>query len=131
MLSFIYEILKSFGPKLGRFAVLIYEHQRLAFISSVGLLILSIGLSIWYWQRSVRYDEIVRNTLSADMETTPQRFKGLEAFIYSNLKQNVSNNLDVREVLQKRALPEKFLTACRELQAKLDAFQSDTNWEKT
>lgn len=56
-------------------------------IVTIGLCLLllsaSVLLSFKYFSRSIRYETIVSKTLQAELMPTPQKYKGLEAFIMS------------------------------------------------
>jgi hypothetical protein len=111
--------------KIAEFFSVLVKHQKTALVISISLLAISIGLGAWYWDRSTDYDDIVRNTLSAHMEQTPQTFKGLEAFIYSNLNQNINETINVNKELESRALSTKFKNQLDALQKQLDVFRDD------
>lgn len=72
---------KSVTEALRRLA----QNKPLNVIIIGGLLLVSIALGWWYWNRSSYYEAIINNTLRADLVPTPQNFKGLEAFLISNL----------------------------------------------
>lgn len=118
----IIHFLKDLIPwkKLHEFLSQLYSHQPFALISAVLLLIVSMILGGWYWHRSSEYDEIVRNTLGSNMEATPQNFKGLEAFIFSTLKQ--TSDVDVSNELRQELLHSEFDSACGQLQKRLDEY---------
>jgi hypothetical protein len=109
--------------KIQDFLGRLYSHQPLALSAAILLLALSLGLGGYYMHRSSEYDEIVRNTLSSDMEATPQNFKGLEAFIFSTLKQ--TSDVDVSSELKREHLHSKFYEACEALQRRLDAYPAE------
>jgi len=86
--------------RIGEFFRLLILHERKAFIISICLLFISAALVVWYRYRATEYENIVRSTIQADMMATPQRFKGLEAFIMSSLKleSGLVNDLGEREI---------------------------------
>jgi len=94
----------------------ILENQKIAFAFSLILLLISIGLGSWYWDRSGEYESIVRNTLQSELEATPQRFKGLESFLLSNVEPGVD------EDLKNRRLKSNFIGAFKSLQTQLNQF---------
>jgi len=121
----IFNFLKDMIPwkKIQEFLTQLYSHQPLALSAAILLLFLSLGLGGFYLHRSSEYDEIVRNTLSSNMEATPQSFKGLEAFIFSTLKQ--TSDVDVSNELRHEHLHTEFYKACEALQARLDAYVAE------
>jgi len=86
--QFVREHWKDFHPFLK--SVL---KQPVALALCVMLLSGSVGLGAWYWIRSSKYEAIINQTLQADFENTPQRFKGLEAFIFSNVPPDIDREL--------------------------------------
>ncbi len=121
----IITFLKDLIPwkKIQEFLGQLYSHQPFALSAAILLLAISLALGANYLHRSSEYDEIVRNTLSSNMEATPQNFKGLEAFIFSTLKQ--TSNVDVRDELRREHLHTEFYQACEALQKRLDAYPAD------
>lgn len=109
--------------KIQEFVTQLYSHQPLALSAAIILLIISLVLGSFYLHRSSEYDAIVRNTLSSNMEATPQNFKGLEAFIFSTLKQ--TSDVDVSNELKHEYLHGEFYKACEELQKRLDAYAAE------
>jgi len=73
----------------------------------------SVLLGAWYWVRSSKYESIINQTLQADLENTPQRFKGLEAFIFSN----VPADLDAE--LSKERFNPKFVSQYQQMADKI------------
>ncbi|MEK6283039.1 MAG: PAS domain-containing protein [Acidobacteriota bacterium] len=118
----IIRFLKDMIPwkKLHDFLSQLYSHQPYALISAILLLCISLLLGAWYWHRSSEYDEIVRSTLGSNMEATPQNFKGLEAFIFSTLKQ--TSDVDISNELRQELLHPDFVAACENLQKRLDEY---------
>lgn len=49
------------------------------------LLVLTVVLAIIYRVRAIEYESIVNRTLDAETEDTPQKHKGVEAFIFSDV----------------------------------------------
>ena len=127
MLEWIWKQILNLIPwaKIGEFLQDLIKHQKGALAMAVTLLAASIGLGIWYWDRSRDYDDIVRNTLSANMEETPQAFKGLEAFIYSNLNQNIDETKNVNNALEQYDLTRDFTTQLSAVQADVDKFMDE------
>ena len=121
----IINFLKDYIPwkKIQEFLGQLYSHQPFALSAAILLLAISLALGAYYMHRSSEYDEIVRNTLSSNMEATPQNFKGLEAFIFSTLKQ--TTNVDVSNELRREHLHPEFYQACDALQKRLDAYPAD------
>ena len=121
----ILRFLKDLIPwkKIQEFLSQLYSHQPLALSTAILLLVISLGLGGYYLHRSSEYDEIVRNTLSSDMEATPQNFKGLEAFIFSTLKK--TSDVDVSNELRREHLHGEFYKACEDLQKRLDAYAAE------
>jgi len=121
----IIRFLKDLIPwkKIQEFLGQLYSHQPLALSVAILLLAISLALGGFYLHRSSEYDEIVRNTLSSDMEATPQNFKGLEAFIFSTLKQ--TSDVDVSNELKHEYLHSKFYEVCEALQTRLDAYPAE------
>jgi PAS domain-containing protein len=116
--------------KIGEFLEDLIKHQKGALAIAVTLLAGSIGLGAWYWKRSGDYDDIVRNTLSANMEETPQTFKGLEAFIYSNLNQNIDETKNVNNTLEHYDLTQEFTTQLSNVQRDLDRFLDEATQKR-
>jgi PAS domain-containing protein len=118
----IFDFLKDLIPwaKIKIFLHQLYSHQPYALLGAGLLLIVSVGLGWVYWHRSSEYEEIVRNTLWSNMEATPQRYKGLEAFVFSTLKQ--TSDVDVSDELRREQLHSDFLNACSRLQSRLDDY---------
>jgi PAS domain-containing protein len=129
-LSAATQVYRKLWPRLKKFFRVLVEKQPLALLLSLALLLVSLGLGAWYWHRSSIYESIIQDTLWADMEATPQRFKGVEAFIFSNLKQTTSANDSVSEALKIRPLTSGFIKAATNLQAKLDVFVRPYREEK-
>ena len=127
MFEWIWATISGLLPwaKIAEFFSVLVKHQKTALVISVSLLAISIALGVWYWHRSTDYDDIVRNTLSAHMEQTPQTFKGLEAFIYSNLNQNINETINVNKELESRPLSSKFKKQLGTLQEELDKFRDE------
>lgn len=121
----IIDFLKEHIPwkKIQEFLGQLYSHQPFALTAAILLLVISLALGANYLHRSSEYDEIVRNTLSSNMEATPQNFKGLEAFIFSTLKQ--TSNVDVSNELRREHLHPEFYAACDALQKRLDSYPTD------
>jgi hypothetical protein len=121
----IFSFFKDLIPwkKIQEFLGQLYSHQPFALSAAILLLVISLVLGGFYLHRSSEYDEIVRNTLSSNMEATPQSFKGLEAFIFSTLKQ--TSDVDVSNELRREYLHTEFYKACEELQQRLDSYQSE------
>ena len=46
--------------KIGAFLNLLYKHQRTALVVAVSLFIMSIGLGVWYWERSLSKEDAER-----------------------------------------------------------------------
>jgi PAS domain-containing protein len=65
--------------------------QPVALAVSATLLIAAVLLSFLYWVRSARYEAVVANTIGSTMESTEQENKGLEAFIFSNVRKHVDD----------------------------------------
>jgi len=128
MIDWIWKQILNLVPwaKIGEFLEDLIKHQKAALAMAVTLLAASIGLGAWYWDRSGDYDDIVRNTLSAQMEETPQTFKGLEAFIYSNLNQNIDETKNVNNALEHYDLTTDFTTQLSNVQRELNKFLDDT-----
>jgi PAS domain-containing protein len=62
-------------------------------VSAVLLLLAGAALQYSYWSRSNQYEAVMERTLQARLEETPQRYKGLEAFILSSFSTNVEKPL--------------------------------------
>lgn len=92
--------------------------QRYALLLCILLFAASIGLIVKYLQLSWRYEEIVAGTLDADLEQTPQRYKGLEAFILSNVPNSVQADVGSSQ------LSEKFTKQLEKLKDALESFNS-------
>jgi PAS domain-containing protein len=95
----------------------ILENQKIAGISSLILLTLAIIFGCKYWERSSAYESIVRDTLTLEAEATPQRFKGLESFLLSNVEKNVD------EDLKGMSLSPDFIKTFESLQKQLDEIE--------
>jgi PAS domain-containing protein len=93
LLDFVTEHLVDFKVFLGELL-----KRRVLVALSLILLCSSIVLVIWYWKRASNYEEIINGTLTVQTESTPQNFKGLESFIFSNIPPGVSEALAKRPV---------------------------------
>src|SRR5690349_8961603 len=119
MISIIKEIIAAIKSipwaGLREFLLVLFTKQKISLISCVALLIISVLLLFWYLNRSSEYERIVSSTLQTELEPTPQKFKGLEAFIMSNVDQQVYNNL------QEKQISENFQKQFKLLKEKLDS----------
>jgi hypothetical protein len=77
---------------IARFVGILARQPAALAISSL-LFLFSVFLTLWYLQRSSRYESIVTATIGASMEATPQVYKGLEALVFSSVKQNVDQSV--------------------------------------
>lgn len=102
--------------RIGRFFQFLIIKQPIALLGIALLSTLSGCLGSWYYTRSAEYEKIVSNTLQADLESTPQRYKGLEAFILSNIESGID------EDLKKCNLSSDFRNQFIRLKTDLDAF---------
>jgi PAS domain S-box-containing protein len=100
------------------FLRLLYSRQPVALLLAVGLLAVSVTLTTIYWRRSGEYEHIVRSTLEDQSVPTPQTYKGIDAFIMSN----VPRGLD--EALKKEALSTRFTPKVTSLLERFTAFAS-------
>jgi hypothetical protein len=71
------------------FRSLLSQNRRFTLLS-IALLFCGFFLLDAYFVRTARYEDIVVATLKADLEETPQQYKGLEAFIMSSLNEEES-----------------------------------------
>lgn len=93
VLEFVSEHIADFKVFLGELL-----KRRVLVALSVILLCASVALGVWYWKRASNYEEIINGTLTAQTESTPQNFKGLESFIFSNIPAGVNDALSKRSV---------------------------------
>jgi PAS domain-containing protein len=124
VLNRIIELVKGLPwDRIKNFLQLLVMQQPLALLVCVCLLATSLGLGYWYWDRSTNYENIFRDTLQANLESTPQNFKGLEAFIMSNVVPGVNTDLEKEEIHQ------KFHDLCVKLESQVSKFNYDNNDE--
>ena len=72
-----------------RFYRILFSKHKLALLFCAFLFACSIALGYWYYVRSSLYRGVINRTLQVDLESTPQQYKGLEAFILSYVDQSV------------------------------------------
>jgi PAS domain S-box-containing protein len=113
----IIELLKT-APltDIRNFLRILFLKQKFAAIGCLSLFFISVVLVVLYIDRSREYETIVTNTLQANLESTPQKYKGLEAFIMSNVKQGVD------EDLKKHQMSKEFIAQFEALNEKLKTF---------
>jgi hypothetical protein len=63
----------------------IIVRRQLVVIICLLLAIFGITSLVWYYHRSRTYSDLVNTTLHAQLEKTPQQYKGLEAFMMSKV----------------------------------------------
>ncbi len=80
------------------------------------LFISSLALAAIYWQRSTTYEEIVKGTLEVRSVPTPQQYKGIDAFVMSNVPQELDTKL------RTEALNQSFVARFASLQARIAEF---------
>jgi PAS domain-containing protein len=91
----LWGVLREAWPRTKRFlSILAQQPWKLALC--ILLFAASAGLTAWYGMRSNNYEAIVNNTLQANLEATPQNYKGLEAFIFSNVAEGVDVDLSTQ-----------------------------------
>ncbi|MDQ3280886.1 MAG: PAS domain-containing protein [Acidobacteriota bacterium] len=56
-----------------------------ALITCVLLIGAAVALGYWYYERARRFEDVVQDTLTAELVPTPQYYKGLESFLVSSL----------------------------------------------
>ncbi len=100
-----------------RFAFVLEKRRRPAFWFFIFLLVTWISLTGWYFSRSLEYKNIAFSSLEQDSEPTPQRFKGLEAFILSSIEGKLDEDLKNAE------FNVKFREECEKLQVQLENFR--------
>src|SRR5271154_6252613 len=83
------EVFKYWKELLHFFKLL--SKQPIALAVSGTLLLAAVLLTLLYWVRSARYEAVVTNTIGSTMEATEQENKGLEAFIFSNVRKHVDD----------------------------------------
>jgi PAS domain-containing protein len=69
------------------------RRQPVALITSIALFVASLLLVNWYRYRASAYEALINRTLGAETEDTPQSHKGLEAFIFSNVRLGLDDQL--------------------------------------
>ncbi|MGH7493219.1 MAG: hypothetical protein ACREOO_12600 [bacterium] len=103
--------------RIAVFLHFLYKQRRWALISSVLLLLIAFTFTLSYWRRANQYNNLINKTLQADLESTPQRFKGLEAFILSNLEPSLDENL------KNSRFSRNFIQKCKMLKREIERFQ--------
>lgn len=86
---------------IGNFLRVLFVRRPLALLLILICLGAFIFCSAQYYWRSTLFETIVSNTLQANTEPTAQKYKGLEAFILSNVAQDVGADLKGRRFSQK------------------------------
>jgi PAS domain-containing protein len=74
--------------EVGRALKTLILKNRILAVLSATLVLCGVFLLEEYFDRTARYEDIVKATLEADLEETPQEYKGLEAFIMTSLNDN-------------------------------------------
>src|SRR5579872_5740150 len=69
------------------------KRQPVALVICIALFLGSVALVNWYRTRAATYEALINRTLGAETEDTPQSHKGLEAFIFSNVRPGLDNQL--------------------------------------
>ena len=114
--SFFDTLNKIPWERIVRFIKLLTVQQPFALLLVLSLLAASLYLGKMYWYRFTTYEQIVRDTLKADLVETPQSFKGLEAFILSKVERGVIDDL------KKKHFDDGFIKNCIELRDKTNEF---------
>ena len=69
------------------------KRQPVALVTCIVLFVGSLVLVNWYRSRAATYESLINRTLGAETEDTPQSHKGLEAFIFSNVRLGLDDQL--------------------------------------
>jgi hypothetical protein len=87
----VWEFLRTFLPwkRIQRWLLDLAGRKALALSTCIFLLVASVGFTWWYLRRAINYEAVLRKTLSTKLMPTPQKFKGLEAFVLSNVDEQV------------------------------------------
>lgn len=102
--------------ELQKFLGLLFFYKKLQLIILIILILVVVFFGQQYWKLDSKYQRIVNNTLLINTEPTPQRFKGMEAFILSYIKP------DLDSVIKRRRLADESYKIFKSLRDSVRSF---------
>ena len=101
------------------------RHPKISLTTSLVLLVVASLALLQYQQRSDIYTTVVDSTLCRETEPTAQRYKGLEAFLFSAFSPNVDG------VLKKSPFANAFINRCEALKDTIKEFETLRAYPRT
>src|SRR5262245_25259779 len=90
----ILQLLKPFFQRVWAAIVTLFKHYPIRIGVSSCLLAAAVITGNFYIGRTMQYQDIISTTIRSGGESTPQRFKVLEAFIMSTIDMKLSERIE-------------------------------------